>query len=135
MTSPDPLPKAARTLLSVAGAVVAVEALAYVVLAVLDLTDVSSERLGLGVGAGILLGVYGAGQLYAAWRVTRGEGWARSPLIVTHLIQLLLAWNLRDGDTRWLAILMAVCAVIVLACLLAPPVNRALGRDMGAVRD
>ncbi|GAA3512301.1 hypothetical protein GCM10022234_03600 [Aeromicrobium panaciterrae] len=122
-------------MLSVAGAVVAVEALAYVVLAVLDLTDVSSERLGLGVGAGILLGVYGAGQLYAAWRVTRGEGWARSPLIVTHLIQLLLAWNLRDGDTRWLAILMAVCAVIVLACLLAPPVNRALGRDMGAVRD
>ena len=135
MNAPEPLSKAARTLLTIAGLVVAVEALAYVVLAVLDLANVSSERLGLGVGAGILLGVYGAGQLFAAWRVTRGEAWARSPLVVTHLIQLLLAWNLRDGDSRWLAILMAVCAVVVLGCLLSPPVNRALGRDLGAVRD
>lgn len=125
----------ARALLTIAGVVVAVEASAYVALAILDLANVSSERLGLGVGAGILLGLYGVGQLYAAWRVTRGDGWARSPLIVTHLIQLLLAWNLRDGDTRWLAVVMAVCALVVLGCLLAPPVTRALGRDMGPVRD
>lgn len=135
MTPPEPLKKSARALLGIAAVVVAVEALAYVVLAVLDVTDVSRDRLGLGVGAGLLLGVYGVGQLFAGWRVSQGESWARSPLVVTHLIQLLLAWNLRTGDTRWLAIVMGVCAVVVLGCLLAPPVNRALGRDIPVVRD
>lgn len=128
MTPPEPLKKSARTLLGIAAAVVTVEALAYVVLAVLDVADVSRERLGLGVGVGLLLAIYGGGQLFAAWRVLQGESWARSPLVVTHLIQLLLAWNLRDGDTTWLAIVMGVCAVVVLGCLLAPPVTRALGR-------
>lgn len=135
MTPPEPLPKSARILLGIAAVVVAVESLAYVVLAVLDLADVSSERLGLGVGAGILLGIYGVGQLFAAWRVLQGESWARSPLVVTHLIQLLLAWNLRNEDSPWLAILMGGCAVVVLGCLLAPPVTRALGRDIPVVRD
>lgn len=133
--SPEPLPKSARTLLRIAAAVVAVEGSAYVVLAVLDMADVSSERLGLGVGAGILLAAYGAGQVFAGWRVAHGEAWARSPLIVTHLIQLLLAWNLREGDTTWLAIVMAALAVVVLACLLAPPVNRSLSRAIPVVRD
>ncbi|WP_332642774.1 hypothetical protein [Aeromicrobium sp.] len=135
MTPPEPLKKSARTLLGIAAVVVAVEALAYIVLAVLDLADVSRERLGLGVGAGLLLAIYGIGQAFAAWRVSQGESWARSPLVVTHLIQLLLAWNLRNEDTAWLAIVMGVCAVVVLSCLLAPPVTRALGRDIPVVRD
>ncbi len=135
MTPPEPLKKSARTLLGIAALVVAIEALAYVVLAVLDVADVSRERLGLGVGAGLLLAIYGAGQLFAAWRVYRGESWARSPLVVTHLIQLLLAWNLRNGDTAWLAVVMGVSAVAVLGCLLSPPVTRALGRDIPVVRD
>jgi hypothetical protein len=128
VTSPEPVAKPARTLLTVAAVVVGFEAVAYIVLAVLDLANVSSERVGLGVGAGVLLAAYGAGQLFFAWRVSQGESWARSPLIVTHLIQLLLAWNLRNGDTAWLAYVMAALAAVVLTCLLAPPVNRALGR-------
>ncbi len=133
--SPDRAERAARRLLAIAAAVVAIEAFAYVVLAVLDLTNVTRERLGMGVGAGVLLALYGAGQLFAAWRVFRGEGWARSPLIVTHLIQLLLAWNLHTGDSAWLALVMAVLAIVVLGCLLSPPVTRALGRDLPAVRE
>ncbi len=133
--SPDRPEKKARTLLAIAAAVVAVEALAYVILAALDLSNVTRERLGLGVGAGVLLALYGAGQLFAAWRVLRGEGWARSPLVVTHLIQLLLAWNLRSGDSAWLAAVMALLAIVVLGCLLSRPVTRALGRDLPAVRE
>ncbi len=135
MTTPDSVAKPARVLLSIAAIVVAIEAVAYIVLAVLDLANVSSERVGLGVGAGVLLAAYGAGQLFFAWRVSQGESWARSPLIVTHLIQLLLAWNLRNGDTTWLAYVMAGLAVVVLACLLAPAVTRALGGAHSDDRD
>lgn len=133
--SPEPVARPARMLLRIAAIVVAIEALAYVVLAALDLANVSGERLGLGVGAGVLLAAYGLAQLFFAWRVSQGESWARSPLIVTHLIQLLMAWNLRNGDSAWLAGVMGGLAIVVLGCLLAPPVNRALGRDNPAVRD
>ena len=44
------------------------------------------------------------------------------------LIQLGLAWNFR-GDPAWLAPVIAAPAVVVLACLLAPPVNRALNEQ------
>ncbi|MEO6604629.1 MAG: hypothetical protein ABIN55_03340 [Aeromicrobium sp.] len=135
MMSPEPTPKPAQMLLHIAAIAVAIEALAYIVLAVLDLANVSGDRLGVGVGAGVLLAVYGAAQLFFAWRVSQGEGWARSPLIVTHLIQLLMAWNLRTSDSPWLAYVMAGLAVVVLGCLLAPPVNRALGRGNPVVRD
>ena len=113
----------------IAAVVVWAESLVFAVLVVLDAADLSGKRLGFGIGAGVLLAIYGAGQAWAAWRVTRGDGWARSPLIVTQLIQLLLAWNLRTSDSRWVAVLMAVAAVVALGCLLAPPVTRALGRS------
>jgi hypothetical protein len=119
---------AARTLLLVAAAIVLVEALAYVVLAVLDVLDLSRDRVGTGIGAGLVLLAYGLSQAWAAWRVTHGDSWARSPLVVTQAIQLLIAWNLRD-TSPWLSALLVVASVTALACLLAPPVTRALGAD------
>jgi hypothetical protein len=113
----------------IAAVVVWAESLVFAVLVVLDAADISGDRIGFGVGAGVLLSIYGAGQAWAAWRVTQGDAWARSPVVVTQLIQLLLAWNLRAGDSTWAAILMALAAVVVLGCLLAPPVTRALGRS------
>lgn len=112
----------------IAAAIVAFEALAYVVLAVLDVTDLSSERLGFGIVVAVFLLIYGGGHLWAGWRVTQGDAWARSPLIVAQLIQVLIAWNLLTVSV-WLAGLLAAAAVTVLICLLAPPVTRALSSD------
>lgn len=128
VTTPSTPGGAARSLLFTAAAIVWAESLVFGGLVVLAAADLSSKRLGFGIGAGVLLAIYGAGQAWAAWRVTRGDGWARSPLVVTQLIQLLLAWNLRTSDPRWLAVVMGVAAVAALGCLMAPPVTRALGR-------
>jgi hypothetical protein len=122
-------------LLIVAALVVVAEAAVVIVLAVLDVLDLSGDRLGLGIGVGLILAAYGFGQLWAAWRVVHGDAWARSPLIVTQLIQLLLSWELRRGAgdvpgiPSWLSVLMALTAATVLVCLLAPPVTRALRDD------
>lgn len=97
----------------------------FAVLAVLELVSVSSDRVGLGVGATLFLAIIAAGLVIAAYRVLRGDAWARSPLVFAQLIQLGLAWNFR-GDPAWLAPAIAIPAVVVLACLLAPPVTRAL---------
>ena len=128
MTSPGRPAGAARTLLLTAAGIVLAEALTFLVLAALEAFDVSSERVGMGVGVTLFLLVIGAGLLWAAWRVTEGDAWARSPLVFAQLIQLGLAWNFR-GDPPWLTPAIALPAVAVLAALLAPPVTRALSDD------
>lgn len=115
----------ARTLLNVAAAVVVLESAAYIVVALLDFADSSGGRRGFGLGAGLLLIAYGTGLLFAAWAVRQGRRWARAPLIVAQLIQLLLASDARDG-AAWVTPAMAASALVVLGCLLAPPVTRAL---------
>jgi hypothetical protein len=115
----------------VAASIVSLEALTFAVLAVLELLDVSSGRVGLGVGATAFLIVIAGGLAWAASRVVLGESWARSPLVLAQLVQLGLAWNFR-GDPGWLAPTIAVPAVVVLACLLAAPVTRALSDDRPA---
>lgn len=118
----------ARRLLVAAAAIVLVEAAAFLVLAAAELLDLTSSRAGLGLGVALFLTVIGAGLLWAAWRVTEGDSWARSPLVFAQLVQLGLAWNFR-GDPAWLTPAIAVPALVVLACLLAPPVTRALSDD------
>jgi hypothetical protein len=125
VTSPGRPAGTASTLLLAVAAIVSVEALIFAVLAVLELFNVSSDRVGLGVGVTLFLVVIAGGLLFAAWRVAQGDRWARSPLVFAQLIQLGLAWNFR-GDPAWLAPAIAAPAVVVLACLLAPPVTRAL---------
>lgn len=125
MTSPGRPAGSAGTLLLAAAVIVSVEALIFAVLAVLELFSVSSDRVGLGVGVTLFLVVIAGGLLFAAWRVGQGDAWARSPLVFAQLIQIGLAWNFR-GDPVWLAPAIALPAVVVLGCLLAPPVTRAL---------
>jgi len=129
VTTAERLPDSARILIRVGAGIVALEALVFVVLAVLDIANLSGDRRGFGIGVGVLLAIYGAFQMWAAWRFTHGDAWARSPMVVTQLIQLLLAWNLRGADPTWLAPVAGSLAIVALACLLAPPVTQALGRN------
>ncbi|MEH3033797.1 MAG: hypothetical protein PGN07_07090 [Aeromicrobium erythreum] len=118
----------ARTLLLAAGAIVVVEALAYATLAVLDLADLTSGRAGVGVGVAVMLLGYAVALVVFTAKVLGGRLWARSPLVVAQLLQVLLAWNFR-GDAWWAPLVLAGPALVCLACLLAPPVNRALAAD------
>lgn len=121
---------AARALLLGAATIVGVEAAGFTALAVLDLADLAPGRAGIGVGVAIMLLAYAAGLVLAAGKVVGGSASARSPLVVAQLIQALLAWNFRDDDW-WIPVALAGSAVVCLACLLAPPVTRALGaRDL-----
>lgn len=110
----------------VAVAIVALESLAFVGVGALDLADTSGGLIEVGLGAGILLVAYGLGQLYAAWQVRQGHRWARAPLVVTQLIQILLGRDVRPDDLPWIAPTLILSALVVLGCLLAPPVTRAL---------
>lgn len=125
------MPARVRALILLASAVVVAEALVVLALAVADLANISGERLGLGIGVAIFFGSYGVGQLVAVVLLNRGVAGARGPLVLTQLIQLGLAWNLRDVDFGDVGIpgisaALVVSAAVVLICLLAPSVGRAL---------
>lgn len=111
-----------------AGAIVLLEVATALALAALSVVDVVRERNGAGIGVVLILVAYGLLQAWAAWRVTEGDRWARSPLVVTQLIQLLISFNLADVPGSITA-LLAGSAIVTLGCLLAPPVTRALSAE------
>lgn len=118
----------ARTLLTVAGLVMAVQALALIGLAVAEVAAIDASRVGLGASSALFLAAFGLALLFAVSRVLRGESWARGLLVFSQLIVLLLSWNFRD-DVWWIPATMAGAGLLVLGCLLSPPVTRALSDD------
>lgn len=122
----------ARTLLTVAGLVVGAEALALLGLAVAELRAVDPSRVGLGVSTAVFFGGFGIVLLYAVSRILAGHAWARGFLVMSQLLCLLLAFNVRD-EAWWMPAGLAGAGLVSLGCLLAPPVTRALARDVGAI--
>ncbi|MEO6510670.1 MAG: hypothetical protein ABIO16_06750 [Nocardioides sp.] len=113
--------------LVVAASLVAVEGLVIGVLGLVELVNLSSGRLTMGVTTAVFFAAYAAGLIFCAWQLSRCEPWARSPLVLAQLIQLGIAWNFRDVPV--VALALAVVAVVVLAGLFHPASMRALERD------
>ena len=120
-TAPPPL--------AVAASLVAVEAFLLVVLAVLELANLRSIRLTMGVTTTVFFLVAAAGLAWCAWSLWKGRRWARGPVVMAQLIQLGLAWNFRDAPTTFLAIGLAVAGLVVIAGLLHPSTTRVLEDD------
>jgi hypothetical protein len=116
--------------LSVAASLVAIQGALLVTLAVVELASVSSERISLGVSTAAFFAIYGAVLVLCAWALTRHRGWARGPVLLTQLIQLGIAWNLRD--VTLVAVVLAVSALVALAGMLHPSSIAALSHDPSA---
>ena len=113
--------------LTVAASLVAIQGGLLLVFAVLELASVSSDRISLAVSTAIFFVIYGVVLVLCARALTRRQGWARGPVLITQLIQLGLAWNLRD--IVLVAVLLVVAALIVLAGMLHPASIAALADD------
>ena len=106
--------------LVVAASLVAVEGLLLLGYAVLELASTSSDRVAVAVTTAVFFAAYGGLLLAAAWAVTHGRSWARSPIVLAQLIQLGVAWSFRGGGTTVAAAVLALVAVLVLVGLLVP---------------
>lgn len=110
-----------------AASLVAVQGLLLVLFAVLEVADLSAERMSMGVTTSVFFAGYGAALLGCAWALTRQHAWARGPVLLTQLIQLGLAWNLRDHLE--VSLPMAVVALVVVAGMLHPDTQDVLSDD------
>ena len=106
--------------LVVAAVLVVVEGLLLLGYGVLEAAHIEAARAAMGVTTAAFF-VLLAGLLIAGgWLVVRGHAWPRSPIVVAQVMFLGLAWSFRGGDTTWVAIGLAVVAVVVLVGLLHP---------------
>jgi hypothetical protein len=120
----DPTPSRVPTPLLVAAAVVALQGIGLVVLAVVGLVDLVPSRIEVGVSVSVFFAVYGAALLACAWALVGRRGWARGPVMLTQLIQLGLAWNTRDDPL--LSVPLAVTALVALVAMVQPSSIQAL---------
>ena len=115
--------------LTVAASLVAVEGAVLVLLAVVELASLSSNRLTMGLTTAVFFVVYGAALLLCALLLHRRVSWARSPAVLAQLIQLGLAWSFRGEPTTWVAVGLAVVALVVLAGVFHPASLDALSEE------
>ena len=115
--------------LVVAASLVAVEGLMLLVLAVLELASFSADRVGLGLTTAGFFLICGLGLLWCAWSVSRRHSWARSPIVLSQLIALGMAWSLHSGGADWAAVAVGIVGIIVLAGILHPASIEALSHD------
>jgi hypothetical protein len=107
-------------------ALVALEAVALLILGVTAVFTVNADRVVLGAtNAAFFLGC-GIGLGTCARGLARLRSWSRGPVVLTQLIQLGIAWSFAGRDTAWLAVALAVPALLVLAVVLAPATTSAL---------
>jgi hypothetical protein len=127
-------PSGPRTasLLRLAALVCCGEAAAALVLAVIELATLDSDRLVVGITTTIFFVVYAFALVAAAAGLARARSWARSPLMLAELIQLGLAWSFHGPGTEVVAALLAVTAIFVVVVLVLPSTTTALYGERGA---
>jgi hypothetical protein len=110
----------------VAAVVVVLEALALVGFGVAEIFAIDSDRIALGVTNIVFFLLYGGLLLWCARALVAGRSWSRSPIVLTQLIQLGVAWSFAGGDTQWVSAVLALLALAVLAVMLSPSTTSVL---------
>ncbi|CAM3846359.1 hypothetical protein [Nocardioides zeicaulis] len=115
--------------LVVAASLALVEALVMAGLGLLELANLRSVRLTMGVTTTAFFLAAGAGLAWCAWSLWRLRRWARGPVVMAQLIVLGLAWNLWADGPRLLSALLAVVGLVTVAGLVHPASTRVLEVD------
>jgi hypothetical protein len=110
----------------VGAALVGAEAVALLAFAVVDLLNINSDRLTLGITNAVFFALYAAGLAFCAVGFARLSSWSRSPIVLAQVIQLGVAWSFFSRATAWLSAALAIPAAVVLVAALAPSTTQSL---------
>jgi hypothetical protein len=106
--------------LKVAAGVAFVEAIVLLGYALSLLGKIDSRHPQVAITTSIAFAIFATGLTWCAWSVTHRNSWARSPIVLAQLIQLMVAWSFHGSPTTPIAIALATAALIALAGLLHP---------------
>jgi hypothetical protein len=124
-TSPDPLPPAARgravpAALIVAVALTALEAAGLLVYGLALAPAMAGEKVAMGATTVLFFLCYGAFLAFCAWQLYRLRSWARAPVVLAQLIQLLVGASFWGGSTTAVSVVAVLVALVVLAGIFHP---------------
>ncbi|WP_375426473.1 hypothetical protein [uncultured Friedmanniella sp.] len=130
---PDPTPRTPTSRppsLSVAATLLALQAAAALVYAVLEVGQIRGSRPVVGTGVALIMLGYAVVLAAVARGVLRWRRWSRGLAVVTQLILLLLGWSFREPPTTAVGVVFGLVSATALVCLLLPSSTRAfLGPD------
>jgi hypothetical protein len=115
-----------RWRLRMAAGVCLAEAAALLVMAIIEIATLASDRLVVGITTTVFFLGYAIGLALAAVGLARAHSWARAPLMLSQLIQLGLAWSFHGPGTDWVAVLLAGSAAVVAVVLILPSTTTTL---------
>ncbi len=101
-------------------------------LAVWELADFTTARAGLVLSTAAFFLIWAGVLGVCARGLWQLNSWARSPLVMAQLLHLGLAWNFVSAATMWVAVLIGVAAVVVLAGVFHPASLRAVAEAESA---
>lgn len=112
--------------LVVAVSLALVEALVLVGLGVAEVVALDGSRLVMGASTALFFVLYGGGLAVCAVALYRLRAWARAPVVLAQLIQLLLVYSFWGGETTGVAVALGVVGVVTLAGIFHPASLRAV---------
>jgi hypothetical protein len=124
VTDPD-LPGRPWTLV-VAAVLVGLEGLFLVFLALLELLDLHSGRVTLGITTAAFFVILAVGLGGCAWGLVQVHSWARGPVVAVQLIGILLSFSFWGGETTPVAVVILAVSLAVAVGVLHPTSTRAL---------
>jgi hypothetical protein len=115
--------------LTVAVSVAALEAGLLVLQGLALVPALEGERLAMGLTSVAFFVVYGGFLGYCAWQVYRLHSWARSPLVLAQLIQILVGASFWGGATTVVAVVAVALGLLTLVGVFHPASLAALEGD------
>jgi hypothetical protein len=103
----------------IAAVLVLLEALALIGYGALVLGALGGDAAAA-LSTGVFFVAYGVALLLAVRGLRQRASWARSLVVVTQLLMLGIAWNLREQPTSVVAGALAAAAVVTVAAMLSP---------------
>ena len=113
--------------LTVAASLVAVQGFVLIALGIAEVADLEPERRAMGLSTAGFFGVYGGLLLVAAYGLWRRSPWSRGPALITQLILLGIAWNVREHVL--VAVSIAVVALVAVVGVVHPDSIKALSGE------
>jgi hypothetical protein len=106
--------------LLVAVALTGVEALVLVVQGLALLPAMDSQRLTMGVTSSLFFVVYGGALGACAWQLHRLRSWARAPVVLAQLLQVMVGASFWGGATTPISVVVVAVGLATLVGIFHP---------------